>query len=125
MIDQESHEAYKHKVELVEALVQLNSKEKEIKSSKGYGETYFWSFFLPPLGLYNFVKYLFFTEGEKEKVRAGIISLILALASLFISFWIVAEVFKQTTISISSHNFQMLKDLVVPDNQKKILKLYR
>ena len=122
MIEQETQETYAKKLELVQAMAQLDSKEKEIKSAKGYSKAYFWSVVIPPIGIYYFVKYLFFTGGEKEDVKAGVVSLALTLASLFLSFLLIAALFKQPT---SSQGLKMLKDLTVPDNQKEILQLYK
>lgn len=121
MTEQEEQEAYKHKLELFQAMAQLDSKEKEINSSQGYGKAYLWSILIPPIGIYYFVKYVFFAGGEEENIKAGIISLILTLVSFFLSFWLMAIFFKQTT----SGNLQILKDLTVPDNQKKLLQLYK
>ena len=60
MTEQEKQEVYKHKLELFQAMAQLYSKEKEIKSSQGYGKAYLWSVLIPPIGIYYFVKYVFF-----------------------------------------------------------------
>ena len=125
MIEQENQETYAKKLELVQAMAQLELKEKEIKSSKGYGKAYLWSVLIPPIGIYYFVKYLFFTGGEKEDVRAGIISLTLTIVSFFVSFWLLNELFKQTTSAIPSQNLQILKDLTSPNSQKEILQLYK
>ena len=122
MIEQETREAYAKKLELVQAMAQLDSKEKEIKSSKGYSKAYFWSVVIPPIGIYYFVKYLFFTGGEKEDIKAGVISLALTLTSLFLSFLLIAVLFKQPA---SSQNLKMFKDLAVPNNQREILQLYK
>lgn len=125
MTEQENQEAYAKKLELVQAVAQLDSKEKEMKTSKGYGKAYLWSVLIPPIGIYYFIKYLFFTGGEKEDVRAGIISLVLTLVSFFLSFWLLADLFKQTTSVIPPQDLQMLKDLTVPANQKQLLQLYK
>ncbi len=125
MTEQEKQEAYKHKLELFQAMAQLDSKEKEISSSQGYIKGYLWSILIPPVGIYYFVKYVFFGVRNKESIKAGIISLFLTLVSLFLSLWLTANLFKQTTSGIPSQNLQILKDLAVPDNQKKLLQLYK
>jgi len=125
MTEQEKQEAYKHKLELVQAMTQLDSKEKEVKSSRGYGKAYLWSILIPPIGIYYFVKYVFFSGGEEKRIKAGIISLVLTLLSLFLSFWLVNNLFKQTTSGIPPQNLQMLKNLAVPDNQKKLFQLFK
>ena len=125
MTEQEKQEAYQHKFELIQAMAELSSKEKEIKSSQGYGKAYLLSILIPPIGIFYFIKYIFFNGGEKESVKAGIISLILTMASLFLTFWSMAYLFKQTTSTISPSDMQSLKDLTVPDNQKQILQLFK
>jgi hypothetical protein len=125
MTEQEKQEAYKHKLELFQAMAQLDSKEKEIKSSQGYGKAYLWSVLIPPIGIYYFVKYVFFAGGEEKNIKAGIISLMLTLVSFFLSFWLMVILFKQTTSGIPPKNLQILKDLTVPDNQKKLLQLFK
>jgi len=125
MAEQEKQETYEHKVEYIQAMAQLSSKEKEVNSSRGYIKAYLWSILIPPVGIYYFVKYVFFANGEKEDIKAGITSLVLTLVSLLLSFWLMAVLFKQTTSGIPSENLQMLKDLAVPNNQKELLQLYK
>ena len=125
MTEQEKQEAYKHKFELVQAMAQLDSKEKEVKLSQGYGKAYLWSILIPPIGIYYFVKYVFFTGGEEKNIKAGIISLVLTLVSFFLSFWLMAGFFKQSTPGIPPKDIEILKDLTVPDNQKKLLQLFK
>jgi len=125
MTEQEKQEAYKHKLEFVQAMAQLDSKEKKLKSSQGYGKAYLWSILIPPIGIYYFVKYVFFTGGEAENIKAGIISLVLTLVSLFLSFWLTVVLFNQTTSGIPPQNLQILKDLMVPENQKKLFQLFK
>lgn len=125
MNEQEKQEAYKHKVELVQAMAELDSKEKEAKSSQGYGKAYLWSILIPPIGIYYFVKYVFFSGGEEKNIKAGIISLTITLVSLFISFWLMAGLLKRSTSTIPSENLQILKDLTIPDNQKQFLQLFK
>jgi len=125
MTEQEKQEVYKDKLEFVQAMAQLDSKEKEIKSSQGYIKAYLWSILIPPIGVYYFVKYVFFAERNEKNIKAGIISLILTLASFFLSFWLMAILFKQTISGIPPENLQILKDLTVPDNQKKLIQLFR
>lgn len=111
--------------EAFQVFLTLDEKERTIKSKQGYISTYIWSVLLPPIGIYYFIKYVFFTGGEEENIKAGIISLILTLVSFFLSFWLMANLFKQTTSGIPPQNLQILKDLTVPDNQKKLLQLFK
>lgn len=120
-----NQDAYQKKLEFVQALSQLESKEKEIRSSQKYRGAYFWSLIAPPIGVYYFVRYLFF-EGEKEgSIQAGVLSLILTIISLSISVLFLSSILKQTTSSTSPADLQMLKDLANPKNQKTILQLYK
>ena len=122
MIEPEDQTAYKQKLEYIQATAELEAKEREVKSSQGYAKAYLWSVLIPPIGVYYFVKYVFFAGGEEGNIKAGIISLVLTLASLFLSIWLTAVLFKQT---ISGQNLQILKELTIPDNQKKIIQLFK
>ncbi|MCX6732505.1 MAG: hypothetical protein NTV98_03105 [Candidatus Roizmanbacteria bacterium] len=125
MTELENNEAYKKKVELVEALAQLDAKEKLMKSSKGYGKAYFWSVLLPPLGIYYFVRYLFFDGGDEEHVRAGVISLVLTLVSLLVSILLLGGMFSQASSLLPSQGGNAIQEMITPGNQQKILDLYR
>jgi len=120
-----SSQEYKKKLELANAMADLSIKEKEIKKSSGYGKAYFWSLVLPPLGVYYFIKYVFFNGGEKEGVRAGVISLVLTLASILLSFILFAVILNQVASVIPGGDVQMLKELTSPEKQKELLQLYR
>lgn len=121
----EHSEEYIHKRELVEAMTNLSSKEKEITSSQNFGKAYVLSILFPPVGIYYFVKYLFFAGGDNEHVKAGVISLILTLVSLFVSLWSLYALFSQATSSLPIQDMQSFKDLVSPESQKQILNLYK
>ncbi|PIZ00281.1 hypothetical protein COY62_03395 [bacterium (Candidatus Howlettbacteria) CG_4_10_14_0_8_um_filter_40_9] len=125
MTEQTNPEDYKHKLELFQTMAEVNSKEQEIKSKQKYGMAYLWSVLIPPIGIYYFVKYVFFANTDDESVRAGIISLVLTLASLLLSIWLLSRLFTSTTSSLPPQNLQMLKDVVAPENQKKLLELYK
>jgi hypothetical protein len=125
IIEQENQDEYKHKVEMFQAMAELEAKEKKLKLSQGYAKAYLFSVLIPPIGIYYFVKYVFFGGGERENTKAGIISLVLTLASFFLSFWLMTALFKQSTSGTSQENYQILKDLTVPNNQKKLLDIYK
>jgi len=125
MSKQEKKDTYENKLALTQAMVQLDSKEKEIKTSQGYDKAYFLSIIIPPIGIYYFVKYVFFTNGEDTSTKAGIISLILTLISFFFSLWMMTELLKQLTSSLPSQNLQQLNELTIPDNQKKLLEIFK
>jgi len=125
IVQNENPDAYAKKLELAEALAGLNVKEKAITSSKGYGKAYFWSFVLPPMGLYYFFKFLFFSGGESDDIKAGVISLFLTVASLVISIWSLSLLFNQSSSLLPMKDIQGLKDIASPENQKQILELYK
>jgi len=125
MIEQKPEEDYQKKVALIDALAQLDAKQKQLETSRGYGKAYFWSITLPPMGVFYFFKYLFFMGGDKEHVKAGIISLLLTIGSLLVSAILMAVLFKQGTSSLSSPDLQILKDLATPESQKNLLQLYK
>lgn len=83
-------------LEAFQALLEIDQKEKDIKKREGYMKAYVLSILLPPIGLYYFFKYLFFANGTKEDIRAGIISLILTVILGLLSFWAIVGMFKQT-----------------------------
>lgn len=120
--EQIDKDAYAKKIELVEAIAQLNSKEKSIHSSQGYGKAYFWSVLLPPMGIFYFIKYLFFDGGDEEHVRAGVISLVLTLVSLLVSILLLGGIFNQAA---SMFPKDTINELTTPVNQNKILDLYK
>ena len=120
-----SSEAYKKKLEMANALADLSAKEKEIKQRGGYGKAYFFSIILPPIGVYYFIKYVFFGEGDEEAKRAGIISLALTLASILLSFVLFAAIMNQALSSIPGANIDTLKEFASPEKQKELLDLYK
>ncbi len=103
-------------LEAFEGLVQLDREEHNLKAKQGYYRAYVMSIILPPIGLYYFVKYLFFGNGGDD-VKAGIYSLVLTILSLVISLWIFDLFFKQTMSSVSP-NSSFYKDILTPANQK-------
>lgn len=125
MVEQINDKDYQKKLELIQATTQLDFKEKEMKSSQGYVKAYLWSILIPPIGVYYFIKYVFFSGGSEDSIRAGIISLILTIVSLLLSIFLMIGILRQTTSGNSSQNLQMLKNLAVPDNQKKFIELFR
>ena len=125
VIEKENPEEYKKKLKLAETLVELTVKEKEIQSSKGFGKAYFWSFIMPPMGVYYFFKYLFFSGGSREDIQAGIVSLVLTLISILVSLWSLSALLNQTSSLLPGQNLELLKNVVSPENQKQILDLYK
>ncbi|HVN67999.1 MAG TPA: hypothetical protein VMT55_06465, partial [Candidatus Sulfotelmatobacter sp.] len=93
---------YRKKVEMFRAMADMTVKENELKAEGSYFGAYFWSFALPPLGIFFFIKYVFFGDGSRSRIKAGIISLGLTILSLLLSYWLVAAFFKQTASAIPS-----------------------
>jgi hypothetical protein len=104
------------------ALLEMERKEKELKAKRGYTRAYFISVVFAPLGIYYFIKYVFFSDGTTDDIKAGFISLILTIATLLISMWLLTAVF-QGMNTISPGSADMLKQLTIPDNQKEFKNL--
>lgn len=104
------------------SLLELEEKERTAKVRQGYIFAYFWSVCLPPLGVYFFFKYLFYSNGTKEDVRAGTVSLFLTIASLLFSIWLFDFVMKQMSV-ISPQSGEMLKELITPGNSSSLQQL--
>lgn len=83
-------------LEAFQALLEIDEKERDIKRKEGYMKAYVQSALLPPIGLYYFFKYLFFANGTKEDIHAGMISLALTVILGLISIWATVSMFKQT-----------------------------
>lgn len=107
MTDTIQPEEYQHKLQFAQAMAQLDAKEKEIKESQGYAKAYLLSILIPPLGIYYLIKY---------RNKAGIISLILTLLSLWFSIWLMNSFLKQTSSLIP---------LETLDNQQELLQLLK
>lgn len=125
MIDQNNQIKLKPNLEAFQALVELDKKERSFKSQQNYFRAYVLSVLLPPIGLYYFIKFCFFSDGTDEDIKAGIISLVITIISLLLSIWFVTVFFKQTTSTIPSENTNILKELITPENQKKLKDLFQ
>jgi hypothetical protein len=125
MIDQQVNDNYHKKLQFFKAMSELDIKEKKLRLTQEFIKAYFISVIIPPIGMYYFVKFVFFTESSDNYIKAGIISLVLTLLSLFLSLWLMVILFKQSTSTISPNDNQMLKDLMVPDNQKELFQLFK
>lgn len=103
-------------LEAFQGLVQLDREERNLKAKQNYYRAYVLSIILPPIGIYYFVKYLFFGNGGDD-VKAGVYSLVLTILSFVISLWLFDLFFKQA-MSSTSPNSQFYKDILTPVNQK-------
>ena len=125
MTDQNNQIKLKKNLEAFQALVELDKKERGFKSQQNYFRAYVLSVLLPPIGIYYFVKYLFFANDTDEDIKAGIISLVITIISLLLSIWFITVFFKQATSTIPSENTNILKEMVTPENQKKLKDLFQ
>ncbi len=111
--------------EAFQALLILDEKEQTIRSRQSYLSAYIWSVLLPPIGIYYFIKYVFFADGTNDDFKAGFISLILTIISLLLSIWLFSLFFKQATYLIPSQGSDILKELITPANKKILNDLYQ
>ena len=115
----------KKNVEAYGALIELDNKERSFKSKAGYYQAYALSVFLPPIGIYYFIKYLFLKNESGEDVKAGLISLGLTLASLLLTIWATAAMFGTVSHLTPNQGGDMLKQYSNPDNQKQMKDLFQ
>lgn len=111
--------------EAYQALLKMDQSERTFKSRKGYAGAYTWSVLIPPLGIYFFIKYVFFGNGTPEDIKAGCISLILTVISALASIWIMGMLFKQTASMLPNQGTNAIMELITPENQKKLFELYK
>ncbi len=110
--------------EAFEALIELDNKERSFKRREGYMRAYIISVLFPPLGAYYLIKYLFFANGTPEDMKAGVISLVLTIASLVLTAWIFGAMFNQVS-SLSPQGNSVLKDFITPANMNTFKNLMR
>ena len=125
MAETKTPETYDQKLKLFQAMAQLDSKTKEIKSARSYSKAYLLSTLIPPLGLYFFVKYALLKHGTEKNVKAGTIAIVLTIVSLLLSLWLVTGFFNRETSIITPEDTQILEDFMNPKNQKELLQLFR
>lgn len=111
--------------EAFQAFLTIDEKERSIKSKQEYLRAYIWSVLLPPVGIYYFIKYVFFANGTNDDFQAGFTSLSLTIISLLLSIWLFSLLLKQTTSSIPSQGNDTLKELITPANLQKLKDLYQ
>lgn len=104
------------------ALLEIQSQEASLKVRRGYLKAYMLSFFLPPLGLYYFFKYLFFADTNYENRKAAFICLTITIFLLLINIWLFNLLFGQASPQ-SQRNEEFIKELITPQNQQELKKL--
>jgi len=113
----------KNNTEAYRALLEIDQSERTFKSRQNYSHAYILSLFIPPFGIYFFIKYVFFGDGSVEDTKAGYISLVLTIISTLISIWTMRMFFKQATSILPNHGNNIIEELITPENQKKFKEL--
>lgn len=116
----------KKNIDVYGALIEIDNEERKLKKNTGYFKSYSWSILIPPIGVFFFIRYFFLGDGNESDKKAGIVSLILTIISLLFSFWIFSALFN---IEISGANntkkLEFINEMITPENQKKMLELYK
>jgi len=115
----------KKNIDAYKALLEIDQSERNFKSRQGYSGAYALSLFVPPLGLYYFIKYVFLGNRSEEDVKAGCISLFLTVVSTLVSILLMGVLFKQTTSVLPDQGSDVLKDMITPANQNKLRELFQ
>lgn len=108
--------------EVYRALLQINEQEASLKARQGYLKAYLLSVLLPPLGIFYFVKYFFFSDTTSENRKAAVISLTLTVISFLLSLWLF-QLFINQFSPPNSQNRQFMQELITPENQKNLRQL--
>ena len=111
-------------LEAYKALLALDQQEQTLKRKSGYFRAYLLSVLIPPIGVYYFLKFLFFAESKSANRKAAVMSLVLTAVSLLLSIWLMQLFFKQA-IGENSQDLNVLKELITPANQKTLQQLLR
>ena len=122
MVDITPNEAYEKKRQYFEAMAVMTAEEKKLQSTN-FLATYIWSLLLPPIGLYFFVKYVFFGDGEPNRRRAGVIALVITIISAVLSLWVTSLLF--SSVTATSGDSGSVPRLLQPENQKSLIDLYK
>lgn len=104
------------------AILTIGEQGQNLIAKEGYWKAYLLSVFLPPIGIYYFVKYFFFADGSSESWKAAIICLLVTIISLALNVWFIRLFFSQSTPG-GSQNLDIIKELITPENQKSLRQL--
>ena len=77
---------YDQKVNLYQAMADLEAPQEIVKKTTSFNKAFLLSFLLPPIGVYYFIKYIFFSSSEEYNLRVGLISLGLTIISFIYAF---------------------------------------
>ncbi|OGK62618.1 hypothetical protein A2334_03400 [Candidatus Roizmanbacteria bacterium RIFOXYB2_FULL_38_10] len=112
-------------IEAYQALLEIDTKERSFASRQGYIKAYVLSILLPPIGLYYFIKYIFFGDGSKDDMKAGLMAFLLTICALGISIGISTILFKQMNTPLPASSTNILKEMITPANQDALKKLFQ
>lgn len=105
--------------EAFKALLELDERERTIEAREGYYKAYILSVVLAPLGIYYFIKYLFFSNGTNDDIKAGLISLLLTVLTCAIIDWSFS-LFINSFSKNNPRSNELLQELITPANQKSL-----
>ncbi|MBI2029358.1 hypothetical protein HYT02_03005 [Candidatus Gottesmanbacteria bacterium] len=106
-----------------QALLTINEQEASLKARSGYLKAYILSFFVPPIGVYYFIKYFFIADSSYGNRKAAFLSLVITATSLLLNIWLFNLFFSQFAAK-DSVNEQFIQDLITPANQKELQQLF-
>lgn len=112
-------------IEAFQALLEIDEKERSIKTRQGYTKAYFWSVLLPPIGVYYFVKYLVFSSRTPDDIKAGWVSLVLTIISLLVTALLLMGLLNQAVSPNPQQINNTLHEFTSPENQKSMKELFQ
>lgn len=104
------------------ALLQIEENERLAKTKRAYTKAYMFSIFIPPLGFYYLIKYLFFTQRDPAGIKAGIVCVVLTVLSLIVNIWGLQFLLNQFNPE-KSESVNFLESLITPENMKTFREL--
>ena len=122
-INQEN--SYRKKVAYLQAVADLDAKTSSAKSTGKFLKAYLLSVFVPPIGIYYFVKYTVVGNGADYESKAGVIALLLTICSLVTTIWMTVALFSNTSTMLSPDSNLLLENLSAEENQKTMLDLLK
>lgn len=111
-------------IEAYKALLQIEQQAEVLKVKASFRKAYILSLTIPPIGIYYFIKYFFFTDGDLSYRKVAIISLVLTIISLAVNIWFLQLFLAQSSPDMNQ-NTNFLKELTTPENQKSLQQLLR
>lgn len=112
-------------LEKYRALLTLDKRERSFADRQDYYRAYIISALFPPLGVYYLIKFAVSSNGDSEKIRAGVIACVITIVSILLSLWFFDYFFKQTSVINSGKSEELLKELITPANQQQLKDLFR